>query len=124
MRLTLRDRIATLLVALAAVPYVGYLLRGEMPFIRDPRGMSAVGLVLGIAAFIVARRPPEAADRLTLTEAWLGTVALAAGVVAFVFAETYVAETLLALFMGAVAVAWLVEFLHHAGALPAPGGGR
>ena len=40
-----RDWVATLLVAAIAVPYIGYLIRGEMPFIQDPRGMSATGLV-------------------------------------------------------------------------------
>ena len=50
MRLTLRDLVATILVAAVGVPYVGYLVNGEMPFIKDPRGMSAVGLVLGAAA--------------------------------------------------------------------------
>lgn len=50
MRLTLRDLVATILVAAIGVPYVGYLVNGEMPFIKDPRGMSAVGLVLGAAS--------------------------------------------------------------------------
>ena len=48
MKLTLRDGIATLLVAAILVPYVGYLVNGEMPFIKDPRGMAATGLVLGL----------------------------------------------------------------------------
>ena len=55
MRLQTRDLVATILVALIAIPYVGYLVDGEMPFIEDPRGMAGTGLVLGIAAFLVLR---------------------------------------------------------------------
>ncbi|RDI31983.1 hypothetical protein [Lentzea flaviverrucosa] len=50
MRLGVRDVVATVLVALIAIPYVGYLINGEMPFVEDPRGMTAIGLVLGVAA--------------------------------------------------------------------------
>ena len=44
-RLTAKDAIATVLVAAVALPYVGYLIRDEMLFIQDPRGMAAVGIV-------------------------------------------------------------------------------
>jgi hypothetical protein len=57
MRWTLRDAVATLLVAAAFVPYVGYLVWGGMPFIQDPRGMAAAALVLGALAFVALRRP-------------------------------------------------------------------
>lgn len=40
MKLTLRDLVATLLVAAIAIPYVGYLVNGEMPFVKDARGMA------------------------------------------------------------------------------------
>jgi len=51
MKLKFKELIATILFAAIAVAYVGYLINGEMPFIKDPRGMSATGLVLGVAAF-------------------------------------------------------------------------
>jgi hypothetical protein len=51
-----RDGVATLLVAAIVVPYVGYLVRGSMPFIQDQRGMTATGLVLGLPAAAVAGR--------------------------------------------------------------------
>jgi hypothetical protein len=51
-----RDLVATLLVIAIGIPYVGYLVRGEMPFVQDPRGMSATGLVLGLVAFFAAAR--------------------------------------------------------------------
>jgi hypothetical protein len=125
MRLTWRDGVATLLVALIGVPYVGYLLQGEMPFIKDPRGMSAVGLVLGVAAFFVARRPSrEPHDAVTTAEDVLGVVAFGVGVIALILAEAAVAETLLAIFMAAIAVVWAVQMLHHAGVLSAGEGMR
>jgi hypothetical protein len=43
-RLSYRDGFAALLLAAVAIPYVGYLIRGEMPFIQDPVGMAAVGI--------------------------------------------------------------------------------
>ena len=53
MRITLRDTVASILVAAIAVPYVGYLLYGSVPFVQDPRGMAAVGLILGFVAFLL-----------------------------------------------------------------------
>jgi hypothetical protein len=118
MRLTWRDGVATLLVALIGVPYVGYLLQGEMPFIKDPRGMTAVGLVLGVAAFFVARRPSRAPhDAASTAEDVLGLIAFGVGIIALILAEAAAAETLLAVFMAAIAVVWAVQMLHHAGVL-------
>ena len=51
MRLTLRDLIATALLLAIGIPYVGYLVAGEMPLVEDARGMSAVGLLLGAVMF-------------------------------------------------------------------------
>ena len=47
------DLLASMLVVAVGIAYGGYLINGEMPFIEDPRGMSAVGLILGIAAFLM-----------------------------------------------------------------------
>ena len=56
MRLTVRDLVATLLVVAIAVPYIGLLIDGEMPFVQDARGMAGVGLLLGGAnTFLFAR---------------------------------------------------------------------
>lgn len=114
MRLTLRDFVATVLVAAIGIPYVGYLVNGEMPFIKDPRGMSAVGLILGAAAFLVLRTG-NAHDRMGTVETGATIVSLALGLVALVFAEAGAAEVLLAVFMGSIAVVWLLELADHAG---------
>jgi hypothetical protein len=117
MRLKWKDLVATLLVAAIWVPYVWYLVSGEAPFVEDPRGMSAIGIVLGLAAFLVLENgdPRDTTDNVEL-----GLVALVMGlgVVTFALAETAAAEALLAVFMVAILVAWAVELADHAGVLP------
>ena len=76
MRLKIYDAIATLLVAAVVVPYIGYLVAGSMPFIKDERGLSATGLVLGIIAFAVAWRR-WSGGHLTMVEQVLGWLSLA-----------------------------------------------
>jgi hypothetical protein len=117
MKLTMRDLIATLLVAAIGVPYIGYLVNGEMPFLQDPRGMAAVGLVLGAGAFFVLRGG-NAKDRVGTTENVLAILALVLGLVALAFAETAAAEVLLAVFMGSILVVWVAEVADHAGWVP------
>jgi hypothetical protein len=112
----MRDLVATLLVAAIGIPYVGYLINGEMPFIKDPRGMSGVGLVLGIVAFLVMRAG-DAFDRLGKAETGLAVLSLALGIAALALAETAAAEVLLAVFMGSILVVWAVELMDHAGIL-------
>jgi hypothetical protein len=120
MRLRMRDLVASLLVAAIGVPYVGYLVNGEMPFIKDPRGMSGVGLALGVVAFLVMRSG-DTFDRLGKAETGLAVLSLALGIVAVVLAETAAAEVLLAVFMGSILVVWAVELMDHAGLLPGMG---
>jgi hypothetical protein len=114
MRLKMKDLVATILFAAIAVPYVGYLINGEMPFIKDPRGMSATGLVLGVVAYLVMRRD-DLFDRVGKAETALALASLALGMVALVLAETAAAEVLLAVFMGSILLVWAVELLDHAG---------
>ena len=116
MRLKSRDLIAAVLVALIAIPYVGYLINGEMPFVEDPRGMAAIGLVLGVAAFAVLRTG-DRLDGLGKTELGVAGISLALGIVALVFAEAAAAELLLALFMVSILVVFAVELMDHAGVL-------
>jgi hypothetical protein len=120
MRLTLRDLVATLLVAAVGVPYVGYLVNGEMPFVKDARGMSATGLILGIVAFLVLRSG-NAADRIGTFETGVAIVSLALGVAALLLAETAAAGLLLAVFMGSILVVWALELTDHAGYMPGHG---
>jgi hypothetical protein len=114
MRLKARDLVATVLVALIAVPYIGYLVRGEVPFIQDARGMSATGLVLGIVAYLVMARG-DVFDTAGWTETALAATGLALGVAALLLAETAAAELLLAVFMASIAVIWVVKVVDHMG---------
>lgn len=110
-RLTARDAFATVLAAAVAVPYVGYLVRGEMPFINDPRGMAGVGivgLILSFVAWGIGIRSTFGKVMLVVGLATLG-VGIAA---AFVGAEG--SELLLAIFMGAIAVVYIAETGYHA----------
>jgi hypothetical protein len=116
MRLTAKDWVATGLVAAIAVPYIGYLVRGEMPFIEDARGMAATGLVLGIAAYLVMTWG-DSFDQVGKAETALAVVGLALGVVALAFAEGAAAEVLLAVFMTSILVIWAVKLVDHAGLL-------
>jgi hypothetical protein len=112
MKLTIRDAVSTLFVVAIAVPYVGYLVRGDMPFIQDPRGMSGTGLVLGLAAFLTAGL--FGTGLLSRVELGLALGSLAIGVVALVLAETAAAEVLLAVFMATIVLTWAVKMLDHA----------
>jgi len=106
-----RDGVATLLVAAIVVPYVGYLMRGSMPLIQDPRGMAAIALVLGVAAAVVVGR--EAFRGTWGVAAGFFAVASAAlGVVTFIrAAEGALSEGLLAVFIAALVVAWVLAEL-------------
>ena len=120
MKLRSKDLIGTILVAAIAVPYVGYLINGEMPFIKDPRGMSATGLVLGTIAFFVMRQH-DLFDRVGKAETALAAVSLVLGLVALGLAGSAAAEVLLAVFMGSILVVWAVMLMDHAGVLPGAG---
>jgi hypothetical protein len=37
-KLTVRDLLATLILAAVLVPFIGYSARGSMPFVQDPAG--------------------------------------------------------------------------------------
>jgi hypothetical protein len=117
MKLKAKDLFASLLVAAAVVSYVGYLVEGEMPFAKDPRGMAAVGLLLGFVAFVVlwSGETPDTSNQLELA---LAVVSIVLGVVTLGLAETAAAEILLAIFMGSILVVWAVKLADHAGVLP------
>jgi hypothetical protein len=114
MRLTLRDLVATVLGVAIGIPYVGYLMEGEMPLIEDARGMSALGLVLGAAAFLVLRTG-DTFDRVGKLETGAVIVSVVLGLTALVLVETAAAEVLLAVFMGSIVVVWAFELADHAG---------
>ena len=112
MRLKTRDVFASILLALVAIPYIGYLVNGEMPFVKDARGMSTVGLVLATMAFLVVWRGDRQNKVWWFTA--LVTTSLALGVVALALAETAAAEAMLGVFMASILVVWAVEMIDRA----------
>jgi hypothetical protein len=124
MRYSWKDLTATILVAAVAVPYVGYLIRGSMPFIEDPRGMAATGLVLGAIAAAVLGRRAFRGSRLGQAAAVAGVSSLGTGIVALAWAESgTVSDVLLAVFMATIGVTWALAMLRDA-TLPAGGSHR
>jgi hypothetical protein len=110
MQLSKADRAATVLVAAIAVPYVGYLVFGSMPFVFDARAMAATGLGLGLAACAVGARFGVSLDR----GFWLLGV-LGAGTVAFGVAALVTERPgLLAAFMAGVVLVWALSLRRHA----------
>jgi hypothetical protein len=111
MRLTKRDAIASVLFAAILVPYIGYLVRGKMPFIEDPRGMATVG-VIGLALSLVVWGAESAFGKAL---AWFGVATLGLGLTAaWIGVEGN--KLLLAMFIGAAGIVWALETLLHAGA--------
>lgn len=115
-KLTPRDRVATVLVLLIAVPYVGFLVGGSMPFVDDVRGMAGVGLVLGSLAFMVIRSGDED-DTTGRAESALALLSLVLGVAVVALAEVAAADALLAAFMASILLVWAVEVADHTGAV-------
>jgi hypothetical protein len=103
MNITPRNVVATILVAAVVVPYAGYLVWGEMPFIKDPRGMAATGLILGLAAVLAVGRDALGPGPLHRTAQGFGIVTLGAGTAALL-AET--SEVLLAVFIVGIVCTW------------------
>jgi multisubunit Na+/H+ antiporter MnhF subunit len=114
MRLKVRDLVAMLLVAAIAVPYVGYLIDGDVPLVQDARGMAAVGLLLGAAAFAVLVGGNKR-DRVGKIETGLAALSAVLGLIALALAETAAAEVLLAIFMVSILVVLAAELIDHAG---------
>ena len=112
MRLTWKDGVATALLGAILIPYGGYLVRGEMPFIEDPRGMAATGIVGLLACF--AAWGVGFHTTLGKIAAALGAIAIGLGVAAALIGAEG-SEVLLAVFVGAVVLVWALETASHAG---------
>jgi hypothetical protein len=110
-RLTIKDAVATVLLVAVGIPYVGYLIRSEMPFIQDPRGMAGVGLVGLILSFIAWGVGTHTTFGKVML--LLGAAAIGLGVAAALIGAEG-SEILLAIFMGTIALVYLAEMVYHA----------
>jgi hypothetical protein len=116
-KLTVRDLLGTLLIAAVAVPFIGYSVRGSLPFVQDPRGMAGVGIVGAVLAFVVFGRKAFGTGAFEWTMVMLGVVTIGFGIAALIV------ETMWALLVPMVAglvVMWVLALTHDAGYL-APG---
>lgn len=115
-KLSVRDLLATLIVAAVAVPFVGYSVRGSMPFVQDPRGMAGVGIVGAVLAFAAFGRKAFGAGVFEWAMVTLGVVTIGFGIAALI------AETMWALLVPMVAglvLMWVLALTHDAGYLVA-----
>jgi hypothetical protein len=117
MRLKVKDLVATGLVAAIVVPYVDFLVGGDLTLVEDTRGMAGTGLVLALVAFLVLEGG-DRRDKTDKVERGLELASLALGVAAYELAGTAAADVLLAFFMGSILVVFAVKLMDHAGVLP------
>jgi len=111
-KLTFRDLLATLIVAAVVVPFIGYSVRGSMPFVQDPRGMAGVGIVGAVATLAVLGRRAFGSGTYEQIMIGLAVITLGTGIAALI-AETY--WVLLLPMVAGLVVMWALALLHDAG---------
>lgn len=121
-KLTTRDLLATLILAAVVVPFIGYSVRGSMPFVQDPRGMAGVVIVGALLTFAALGRRAFGSGTYEWVMVTLGVLTLGFAIVALI------AETVWALLVPAMAglvLIWALAIMHDAGyAAPAHGAVR
>lgn len=115
-KLTSKDALATLMVAAIVVPFVGYSIRGSMPFLEDPRGMAAIGIVGGLIAFAAFGRRAFGTGTFEVVMIALSVATLGVGIAALVAETSWV---LLVPMVSGIVVMWGLALLHDAGYLAA-----
>jgi len=110
-----KDGVASALVALVVIVYIGYLsVEDGLPLVRDPRGMAAVGLILGFASRRIGGRRGIEHEQVAFA-AGLGSMAL--GILALATESGLV----LALFITSIVALWAaatyVRTGHHIGGI-------
>lgn len=100
-RLTTRDYVASALVALIILTYLGHLVWDQMPLVQDARGMAALGVAVGFSAFIIIRGS-DILDVTGFAELVLALMSLLLGFTTLVLSHTAIAETLLAVFIASI----------------------
>lgn len=111
-KLTARDLLGTLVVAAVVVPFIGYSVRGSMPFVQDPRGMAGVGIVGAVLAFAAFGRKAFGSGAFEAVMVTLGIVTIGFGIAALI-AETMWA--LLVPMMAGLVLMWVLALVHDAG---------
>lgn len=117
MRLSWRDSIATILVAIGAVIYLAWVVGSAIPGFTEPVAIAIAMLVLGVAASMSAVVPNFAellrGSKLYLVSASaLGVIALGAGVWTIAGADAYWG---LAVLVVATLLVWAMSTTRHVG---------
>ncbi|MFA9431084.1 hypothetical protein [Egicoccus sp. AB-alg2] len=121
MRLDRRDTIATILVTIAALTYLGYVVLGELPLVQDARGMGAVGIILGAAAFATLGLDAFGPRWLAVGG---GALTLALGITAAVLETGTAAAWFLAAFFVALIAMLILGLARHLEVPAGRGAGR
>jgi hypothetical protein len=116
-KLRARDVLALLLLVAVLVPYVGYLVNGEMPLIGNSSAMASTGLLLGVLAFWVIRGGGRPA-RLGRVEAGSAGLAVVLYVLTIALSETSAVELLLAAFICSLMLLFALDLLDRGGTRP------
>ena len=111
-KLTIRDLMTTLIVAAVVVPFIGYSVRGSMPFVHDPRGMAGVGIAGCLLMFAAFGRERLGTGTFEWFMVTLGVLTLGFGIAALV-AET--SWALLVPMVVGLVIIWAAGLLHDAG---------
>jgi hypothetical protein len=111
-KLTIRDLLATLIVAAVVVPFIGYSVRGSMPFVQDPRGMAGIGIAGCLLMFAALGREALGTGAFQWFMVALGVLTLGFGIAALI-AET--SWALLVPMMAGLVIIWAAALLHDAG---------
>jgi hypothetical protein len=106
-----RDVGATLLIAVVAATYVSVLAGSAVWFVADPRGVAALGLVLGLAACIVGGESSTVSSRGT----WRTMISLAVTAAVALGVITVVTNNwaMVAIFMVVLALVWAATTARH-----------
>jgi hypothetical protein len=102
----------TLIVAAVVVPFIGYSVRGSMPFVHDPRGMAGVGIAGCLLMFAALGRERLGTGTFEWFMVTLGVLTLGFGIAALV-AET--SWALLVPMVAGLVIIWAAGLLHDAG---------
>ncbi|SRR6266496_970570 len=113
-KLTLRDLLATLIVAAVVTPFIGYSIRGTMPFVEDPRGMAGVGIVGGVLAIFAFGRKAFGEGMFAQFMVGAAIVGIGFGVAALIAENTW---GLLVPMVAGIVVLWALGVLHDGGYL-------
>ena len=109
---TLRDILATLVVAAVVVPFIGCPVRGSMPFAHGPRGMAGVGIAGCLLTFAVRGRGALGTGTFERVMMTLGVLTLGSGIAALIAETTW---ALLVPMVAGLVIIWAAALLHDTG---------